>query len=177
VASELEFPTFRNQAGISSRCREAPLRAFHPVSQKEQGVSHSGTSRVVLVVEDEWAVRYVVALELRSAGWDVLQATTAESAIECVQAGCSVDVIITDIRLAFSGGELWRRPCSAPGHLSGFGVRLTNTTYVTAEKCPIRDATVQPPATVAVIILAEVQHIVSSRPNIVAGAGLTKKDL
>jgi CheY-like chemotaxis protein len=63
-------------------------------------VSYNGTSRVVLVVEDEWAVRCLIALELRSAGWDVLQVTTAESAIECLQGGRRIDVVFTDIQLA-----------------------------------------------------------------------------
>jgi CheY-like chemotaxis protein len=62
-------------------------------------VSHSGTSRVVLVVEDEWAVRYLIALQLLEGGWDVLQATTAEDAIECLQRGDRVDIVFTDIQL------------------------------------------------------------------------------
>ena len=61
---------------------------------------HSGTSRVVLVVEDEWAVRCLIAQQLRDGGWDVLQATTAEDAIKCLQRGDRVDIVFTDIQLA-----------------------------------------------------------------------------
>jgi CheY-like chemotaxis protein len=63
-------------------------------------LSHGGTSRVVLVVEDELIVRSLVALELRSAGWEVLETSTAEGAIEHLQLGHPVDVVVTDIRLA-----------------------------------------------------------------------------
>jgi DNA-binding response OmpR family regulator len=47
-------------------------------------VGYGGKSRVVLIVEDEWALRSLIALELRNAGWNVLQATTAEEAIKCL---------------------------------------------------------------------------------------------
>ena len=63
-------------------------------------MTHNGTSAVVLVVEDEWAVRSLIAFELRSAGWDVLQAATAEEAIMCLRRGDRVDVVFTDIQLA-----------------------------------------------------------------------------
>ena len=63
-------------------------------------MSHSGTSRVILVVEDEWAVRCVIAEDLRSAGWHVLEASTAEGAIACLETGHRVDVVFTDIQLA-----------------------------------------------------------------------------
>jgi CheY-like chemotaxis protein len=62
-------------------------------------VSDGDKSRVVLIVEDEWALRSLIALELRNAGWNVLQATTAEEAIKCLQGGHRVDVVFTDIQL------------------------------------------------------------------------------
>jgi CheY-like chemotaxis protein len=52
------------------------------------------------VVEDEWAVRCLIAQQLRDGGWDVLQATTAEDAIKCLQRGDRVDIVFTDIQLA-----------------------------------------------------------------------------
>jgi CheY-like chemotaxis protein len=63
-------------------------------------VSDNGTSRVVLVVEDEWAICSLIVRELRSTGWDVVQTATAEGAIECLQAGRRIDVVFTDIKLA-----------------------------------------------------------------------------
>jgi CheY-like chemotaxis protein len=63
----------------------------------------NGTSRLVLIVEDEWIVRETIADEFRTAGWHVLESSTAEDAIELVRTGRPVDVIFTDIQLA---GEL-----------------------------------------------------------------------
>jgi len=64
-------------------------------------VSLNGTSRVILVVEDEWLVRDVVAQALRDAGWQVIEASTAEDAIALMRTGHRhIDVVFTDIQLA-----------------------------------------------------------------------------
>ena len=60
----------------------------------------NGSSQMVLVVEDEWLVRSLIADEFRSAGWQVIESNTAEEAIDLVRAGRPVDVIFTDIQLA-----------------------------------------------------------------------------
>lgn len=62
-------------------------------------MSQHGRLRVVLVVEDDWAVRNLIGIELRSAGWDVLQASTAEGAIACLEAGHRIDVVFTVTQL------------------------------------------------------------------------------
>jgi len=72
----------------------------------KSGVSVSGTSRVVLVVEDEWLVRQGIVDELRTAGWQVIETGSAEAAMACLRAGKHIDVIFTDIHLS--------------GHLSGW---------------------------------------------------------
>jgi CheY-like chemotaxis protein len=69
---------------------------------KGPGVSFSGTSRVALVVEDEWIVREVIADALRSAGWHVLEASSAEDAVALLRAGNRIDLLFTDIQLAGS---------------------------------------------------------------------------
>jgi CheY-like chemotaxis protein len=66
-------------------------------------VSVSGTSRIVLVVEDEWLVRQAIADELRTVGWQVIETSSAEAAIACLQAVNHIDVVFTDIQL---GGRL-----------------------------------------------------------------------
>ena len=100
----MEHRTIAHVEALCGRQIKAPRRAvigaIKPNIAKEQGVSNNGTSRVVLVVEDEWAVRSLIAFELQSAGWDVLQATTAEEAIRCLQRGDRVDIVFTDIQLA-----------------------------------------------------------------------------
>jgi CheY-like chemotaxis protein len=68
---------------------------------KEQGVTHNGASRVILVVEDEWLVREVMVQVLRNAGWRVIEASSAEDAIALMRTGHPyIDVVFTDIQLA-----------------------------------------------------------------------------
>ena len=63
-------------------------------------MSLNGTSRVALVVEDEWLVRDVITAALRSAGWEVLETGTGEDAIALMRAGHCIDLVFTDIQLA-----------------------------------------------------------------------------
>ena len=63
-------------------------------------MSHNGASRVILVVEDEWMVRSLIADELRSAGWEVLETSTAEDALALLRSGHRIHVVFTDIQLA-----------------------------------------------------------------------------
>jgi CheY-like chemotaxis protein len=64
--------------------------------------------RVILLVEDEWVVRDVLASELRNAGWQVIEASTAEGALALLETRQEIDLLLTDIQLA--------------GHLSGWVV-------------------------------------------------------
>ena len=57
-------------------------------------------SGLVLVVEDEWLVRDVIATDFKDAGWHVLEASTGESAIGIIEANPHIDVLFTDIQLA-----------------------------------------------------------------------------
>jgi two-component system cell cycle sensor histidine kinase/response regulator CckA len=61
-----------------------------------------GGGRVVLVVEDEAAVRLVLARALTRAGWRVLAAETAESALEMLQSSAEspesqLSVVVSDV--------------------------------------------------------------------------------
>ncbi len=58
---------------------------------------------VVLVVEDEWLVRDMIADHLRCAQWRTLEAHTGEIAVALLDSGEHVDVVFTDIQL---GGAL-----------------------------------------------------------------------
>ena len=53
----------------------------------------------ILVVEDEAAIREMVALNLKRAGWDVLEAPSAERALELLHAGSPCDAALLDIML------------------------------------------------------------------------------
>lgn len=63
-------------------------------------MSLNGASRVILVVEDEWLVREVIVQALRDAGWQAIEASTAEDAIALMRTRNHIDVVFTDIQLA-----------------------------------------------------------------------------
>lgn len=60
----------------------------------------NGAPILVLVIEDDVLIRSDVVEELRRAGCDVLEASTAEIALAYLQPGWSVDILFTDIQLA-----------------------------------------------------------------------------
>ena len=53
----------------------------------------------VLVVEDEASIRELVALNLKMTGWEVLEAPSAERALELIQKNPPCDVALLDIML------------------------------------------------------------------------------
>jgi len=53
----------------------------------------------VLVVEDETSIREMVALNLRMAGWEVLEAPSAERALELLHQNGACDAALLDIML------------------------------------------------------------------------------
>ena len=53
----------------------------------------------VLVVEDETSIREMVALNLKMAGWEVLEAPSAERALELMHQGAPCDAALLDIML------------------------------------------------------------------------------
>lgn len=73
----------------------------------EGGISPALLGRVVLVVEDELLVRETVVDRLLEAGFQVLEAETAEEGLDIIEQR-SVSVLFTDIRLpgAMDGWQL-----------------------------------------------------------------------
>jgi CheY-like chemotaxis protein len=65
-------------------------------------------SLVVLVIEDEFLVRWNIACSLENAGYVVIEAGTGEEAIALCNSGTSIDMLITDINLggAASGWDV-----------------------------------------------------------------------
>jgi CheY-like chemotaxis protein len=53
----------------------------------------------ILVVEDEVLLRLDLASQLRTAGFDVVDAETAREALSVLERGGTVDLILTDIRM------------------------------------------------------------------------------
>jgi len=61
-----------------------------------------------LVVEDEWLLRMEIADSLREADWEVLEASSGESALALLKEDRKIHLLVTDIRLAgpLSGWEV-----------------------------------------------------------------------
>lgn len=54
---------------------------------------------VVLVVEDEWLIRLAVSEGLRETGWRVVEAADGVEAIDYIQSGAPLDLILSDVRM------------------------------------------------------------------------------
>lgn len=65
-------------------------------------MAETTNSPVVLLVEDEWLIRADMAVRLEEAGWEVVEASTGEGAVEQLHNGLAIDLLVTDIRLAGS---------------------------------------------------------------------------
>ena len=57
------------------------------------------TAACVLIVEDEILIRVDIADELRAAGFQVLEAASADEALSYFSAGVQVDLVFSDVRL------------------------------------------------------------------------------
>ena len=57
----------------------------------------------VLLVEDHGLLRAEIAEALRSAGWQVLEASSGEAAVALIRSDVLIHVVVTDIQL---GGHL-----------------------------------------------------------------------
>jgi DNA-binding response OmpR family regulator len=63
-------------------------------------MNDNSSPRTVLIVEDEWLLRELIAQAFRDAGWDALEASTAEGALVLLHEGRRLDAVVTDIQLA-----------------------------------------------------------------------------
>ena len=72
----------------------------------------------VLVVEDEPGVRKVLVRALKRAGYEVLQASEAEGAMQLAEQDCPIDLLITDVMLdGKRGTDVAKRLISRRGPL------------------------------------------------------------
>ncbi len=58
----------------------------------------------ILVVEDETAIRMMVATILRKVGYDVAEAKDGADALRLLQAGLTIDTLLTDVRMPGADG-------------------------------------------------------------------------
>jgi len=59
----------------------------------------AGEPTIVMVVEDEFFVRVMIADELRAAGFLVVECRDADEALEVLHSGMTVSLMFTDIRM------------------------------------------------------------------------------
>jgi two-component system, response regulator PdtaR len=78
-----------------------------PASNDQAAAARSPT---VLLVEDEILIRMMVAAELRTAGYVVVEAANADEALKFLQTSDAVDLMITDIAM--------------PGSMNGAGLAI-----------------------------------------------------
>lgn len=72
----------------------------------------------ILLVEDAAPLRQLAARVLRKAGYDVLEASNGEDALDCAAEHPCVDLLITDVMMPKLGGiELARRLCASNPNL------------------------------------------------------------
>ena len=86
----------------------ADLRSDRPEDERRRDLTGAGT---VLLVEDEDAVRLFGARALRNKGYDVIEASNGENAIEILESGeHELDLLITDVVMpGLDGPALIRR--------------------------------------------------------------------
>jgi CheY-like chemotaxis protein len=65
----------------------------------------------VLIAEDEFLVRLTIAEFLRDAGYNVIEASNADEALEIFKSGSAIDLLFSDVRMpgSMDGCELARR--------------------------------------------------------------------
>jgi CheY-like chemotaxis protein len=83
----------------SNKTQETSRIGIPAALEQEARMRACPTTRVALVIEDEWLVRATIVSELKERGWTVVETATGEDALALL-AGCEVDVVLTDIQLA-----------------------------------------------------------------------------
>jgi two-component system, cell cycle sensor histidine kinase and response regulator CckA len=64
----------------------------------------TGPSATILIVDDEPSVRALAGLILRRRGYTVREAAHGKEALEIIQLGGCVDLVVSDIRMPVMGG-------------------------------------------------------------------------
>jgi len=98
----LYFPVFRSDAASEDSEPEVSIKTKVAAAQHGEGV--------VLLVEDEAPVRAFASRALRMRGYTVLEAESAEEALDTLEdPNLSVDVFVTDVIMPGMDGPTWVR--------------------------------------------------------------------
>lgn len=68
------------------------------VLEPEQSIS-ADRPVTVLLAEDEFLVRALIADEMRQLGWQVIEVGTADEAVEIVRSPIELDLVLTDVHM------------------------------------------------------------------------------
>lgn len=68
-------------------------------------------AQTILVVEDEFLIRFMLADSLRELGYQVMEAADGDEGLEILVSGQVIDLLVTDVRMpgGVDGMELTRR--------------------------------------------------------------------
>lgn len=91
-----QFPSGTPQIGPRCDSRVADLAVFG------DGWDTRLDAPIILVVEDDWILRQAIVDELSAAGWETREAESGETALEILEGGEPVDLLVTDISLGGS---------------------------------------------------------------------------
>jgi CheY-like chemotaxis protein len=83
--------------------------AADPAAAGTAPASSEPSGKIILVVEDQLAVREVTLRRLKQLGYGVVEADNARAAIDVLQSGTPVDLVFTDVVM--------------PGEMTGFDLR------------------------------------------------------
>ena len=89
---------------------DAPAAPSEPVTTASEVLSQAPADGVVLLVEDEAPVRAFASRALRMRGYDVLEADSAEAALELLDDDrLIIDIFVTDVIMPGKDGPTWVR--------------------------------------------------------------------
>lgn len=66
---------------------------------EQEEVERAERPVTVLLVEDEFLIRTMVADEIRQLGWFVVEVGTAEEGLEVVRSPIAIDLLVTDVHM------------------------------------------------------------------------------
>jgi len=141
------FRIFLQRAGEAANPESPPTEPSEPKTERQLAT--------VLVVEDEAGIRALVQKFLRRHGYEVLEASNGEQALEVIRGhGGSIDLLITDMVMPHMGGRELVDRLHAQGrdlkilYISGY----TDDSTVYAAELPRGSAFLQKPFTLSALL-------------------------
>ncbi|MBB4637538.1 hybrid sensor histidine kinase/response regulator [Longimicrobium terrae] len=96
------FRVFLPEAAIGE---PEPATDARPGDGPRSGARGAGRECTLLVVEDDSAVRRFVAMVLRKAGYEIVQAVDGQAALDAMARAGRIDLVLTDVVMPVMGGR------------------------------------------------------------------------